>query len=264
MSSSDNINMEFLKPYIKQFTSSESKYPSYPEIYQWMCDDNQTPQDILHFTASLLSYFGIKSDQNLRHVEDSVDILSSSGSFKNFKSNEHRRHLLASVSVLLLKVIVHRDPAVIDGSWESVLDCIMKYSGTLSEIKYCIPKNVIHQSHLDLMQRVLGLRVKCPNPILRLEMVRLLLVLDIFWPTHNYNHHVKRGFIDAILDINLDLVITHRKFVIGASQIRNMLMADSPNMISLVTNQLNENYGNGKELKFLGKLMLFSGKMAHN
>ena len=103
--------MEFLKSYIKQFTSSESKYTNSPEIHHWMCNDNQTPQDILHFTTSILFSIGLKSDENLCPVENSIDILSSSGSFMYFKSNQHQRHLLASVSVLLLKVIVHRDPA---------------------------------------------------------------------------------------------------------------------------------------------------------
>lgn len=94
-----------------------------------------------------------------------------------------------------------RNPKVIEGNWEYILWMCTKYLETTSRLWCPYPLKYFVSASLNWLCDPL----LCPNPYLRLEMLRLILLFEFeFEYGDSQWSYVLEGFISTMCDINVD------------------------------------------------------------
>lgn len=157
-----------------------------------------------------------------------------------------------------------RNPKVIEGCWEFILWICTKYLETTSRLWCPYPLKYFVSASLNwLCDPAL-----CPNPYLRLEMLRLILLFEFEFEYGDAQwSYVLEGFINTMCDINVEHLETKGlKLVLNACDLIELFeILQNKNLLPFIGGrimvQLNENK-KGREVIFLGNVFKLLGKLA--
>ncbi|CAL4087572.1 unnamed protein product [Meganyctiphanes norvegica] len=142
----------------------------------------------------------------------------SSFSFSQDAYTRNKEHVL--ICVAHIKFIMTRLPdACVDGIWEDILKKTIKYSRVLGpsqkiDLAVCYESTFIYEEFGPTlaqaafwMNEALSIRNKCPNPYTRLELFRLVRILNQY-STHLVWESISKVFIHTISEIQPHCIYT--------------------------------------------------------
>ncbi|CAL4073838.1 unnamed protein product [Meganyctiphanes norvegica] len=151
-------------------------------VYDWICDKTCSTESIIYLLDTYLN--------------------SIEGFSTNWDAQTH-------VAVAILEGLVCRNPEVLNGEWEKVAWIMIKYSAELhSYVEDLLSPNGVGSMTTKWINHMFSTK-KCPNPCLRLELLRFMSCFDmhkrgLYWP----------GFFSELMSTIYELYDNHSHFAV--------------------------------------------------